>query len=101
METSNLPNKEIKLMVITMLNELRRRLDARTEHQQGDGNYKKVPNRSDRAEEYNTRTKRTRAGFNGQSRWSRGNSDLEDRAEELTHTELQKNNNKSFEVMIA
>ena len=52
MEISNLPDKEFKVMVIKMLMDLGREW-MNIELQQRDRKYKKIPNRSHRAEEYN------------------------------------------------
>ncbi len=51
MEISNLTDKELKVIFIKIHTELERRMDKHKG--QRDGKYKKVPNGSDRAEEYN------------------------------------------------
>ena len=52
MKISNLSDKEFKVMVIKMLMDLGREW-MNIELQQRDRKYKKIPNRSHRAEEYN------------------------------------------------
>lgn len=51
MEISNLPDKEIKVIVIKMLTELRRKVEEHSENFNRARKYNKVQNRSHRAEE--------------------------------------------------
>ena len=63
-QISNLPDKELKVMVIKMLTELRRRIDKYGEKFNKETENIRKSNRSHRADEYNYRTKITPKGFN-------------------------------------
>ena len=69
MKISNLPDKELKVIFIKIHTELEQRMDK---HKwQRDGKYKKVPNGSDRAEEYNNWTENYTKGVQQQTRSNR------------------------------
>ena len=53
-EVNNLPDKELKVIVIKMLTELGRIMNEHDENFNKDGKYTKVLNRSHRAKEYNS-----------------------------------------------
>ena len=52
MEISDLPDKDLKIMVIKMLTKVRRTMHEKSENLNRDREYKRVPNRNHRAEEY-------------------------------------------------
>lgn len=54
MDISNLPDEEFKVMVINMLNKLRRRMDEHSENFNKEILNHKVTKRSHKAEEYNS-----------------------------------------------
>ena len=81
MEISNLRNKEFKIMIITMLTDLRRRME---EHRQIYRKYKKESNRN------YTKLKNTLEGFNSRMDEIQAQiSELKDKAMENTQTEQQ------------
>ena len=53
MEISNLPDKEVKILIIGMFTKLGRRMDDLSENFDKERRYKKIPNRIYRVEEYN------------------------------------------------
>ena len=53
MEISNLPDKEVKILIIGMITKLGRRMDDHSENFNKERKYKKIPNRIYRVEEYN------------------------------------------------
>ena len=53
MEISNLPDKEVKILIIGMFTKLGRRMDDHSENFDKERKYKKIPNRIYRVEEYN------------------------------------------------
>lgn len=53
MEISNLPDKEVKILIIGMFTKLGRRMDDHSENFNKERKYKKIPNRIYRVEDYN------------------------------------------------
>ena len=70
-EVNNLPDKELKVIVIKMLTELGRIMDEHEENSNKDGKYKKVLNRSHRAEEYNSWIEKYIRKFQQHTGWNR------------------------------
>lgn len=76
-------------MVIKLVTQLGQRMDEQWEYQQKERKYKKVPNRNNRAQEYEL--KNTLVGFNSRlDELDERITNLEDRAVELIQTDQQK-----------